>query len=154
MQLSRRGMLKLGGLTLCEASTTGYVGQDGTADEAKALLARAVAAIKADEAKALASFRSGSEGFTDRDLYVFCARRDGTVDAHIDPKQIGHKLQDLYDKMGVAFGHEMMAVAQEGQVDTVAYMWPRPGSPVPVHKVSFVTQVADQICGVGYYTER
>ena len=46
------------------------------------------------------------------------------VDAHIDPKQIGRKLQDQYDKVGVAFGQEIMAVAEEGQIKAVAYMWP------------------------------
>jgi hypothetical protein len=30
-------------------------------------------------------------------------------------------------------------------------MWPRPGSDTPVQKITFVTKVTDQICGVGYY---
>jgi hypothetical protein len=38
----------------------------GTADEAKAMLAKAVAALKADKQKTL-------DLFFDRDLYVFCA---------------------------------------------------------------------------------
>ncbi|HVC15821.1 MAG TPA: cache domain-containing protein [Rhodanobacter sp.] len=123
----------------------------GSAAEATAMLERAVAAVKTDEAKALAEFNSGSNGFRDRDLYVFCARSDGMVDAHIDHTQIGRKLQDLYDIVGVAFGEEMMAVAQEGTIKGVSYMWPRPGSRHPTQKVSFVTRVADQVCGVGYY---
>ncbi len=115
------------------------------------MLERAVAAVKADEAKALAEFSRGGGGFRDRDLYVFCARRDGKVDAHIDPTQIGRNLKDLYDIDGVAFGQEMMAVAQEGDIKGVSYMWPKPGLRVPAEKVSFVARVADQICGVGYY---
>jgi signal transduction histidine kinase len=125
--------------------------QEGTSEEAKAMLAQAVTAVKANEASALSAFSSGTNGFRVNDLYVFCARRDGTVDAHIDPKQIGRKLQDQYDKVGVAFGQEIMAVAEEGQIKAVAYMWPRPDSQTPVHKVTFVTRVADQVCGVGYY---
>ena len=123
----------------------------GSAQEAKAMLERAVTAIKADETKALAAFNHGESGFRDRDLYVFCAKNNGTVDAHVDPTQIGRKLQDLYDVDGVAFGQEMMAVAQQGAIKAIAYMWPRPDSHVPAQKVSFVTRVADQICGVGYY---
>ena len=46
----------------------------GTADEAKAMLMKAVAAVKADKAKALETFNKGEGGFLDRDLYVFCAR--------------------------------------------------------------------------------
>jgi len=115
------------------------------------MLERAVAAVRTDEAKALAEFSSGEGGFRDRDLYVFCARRNGRVDAHIDRTQIGRKLQDLYDLDGVAFGQEMMAVAREGEFKGVSYMWPKPGSREPTQKISFVTRVADQICGVGYY---
>jgi len=126
-------------------------GDKGSAQDAKAMLERAVAAVKADEAKALAAFRSGGDGFSDRDLYVFCARLDGTVDAHIDPQQIGRNIKNLYDVDGVAFGQEMMAIATEGQIMWVSYMWPEPGSRVPTAKISFVTRVADQMCGVGYY---
>jgi signal transduction histidine kinase len=122
-----------------------------SAQDAKAMLERAVAAVKTDQAKALAEFRRGGDGFRDRDLYVFCARRDGIVDAHIDPQQIGRNIKDLYDVDGVAFGQEMMATAAEGQIVGVSYMWPEPGSHVPTAKISFVTRVADQMCGVGYY---
>src|ERR1700728_3949497 len=45
----------------------------GTADEAKAMLIKAIAAVKADEAKALDMFNKGEGGFLDRDLYVFCS---------------------------------------------------------------------------------
>lgn len=151
MQSPRRVMLVASGLVGLLGTTPVMGAQEGTAEEAKAMLAQAVAAVKANETVALAAFSSGTNGFRDRDLYVFCARSDGTVDAHIDPKQIGRKLQDQYDKVGVAFGLEIMAVAEQGQVRAVAYMWPRPGSLTPVHKVSFVTRVSDQVCGVGYY---
>ena len=45
----------------------------GTAEEAKAMLERAVAAVKEDKAKALDMFNKGEGGFKDRDLYVWCA---------------------------------------------------------------------------------
>jgi hypothetical protein len=47
--------------------------QYGTAEEAKAMLDRAVSAVKEDKAKALEMFNKGEGGFKDRDLYVFCA---------------------------------------------------------------------------------
>ena len=40
---------------------------------AKAMLEKAVAAVKNDKAKALDMFNKGEGGFKDRDLYVFCA---------------------------------------------------------------------------------
>jgi signal transduction histidine kinase len=136
-------LLLAGGPALAEGKAS--------ADDAKAMLERAIAAVKTNEAQALAAFSHGGAGFRDRDLYVFCARTDGRVDAHIDPVQIGRNIKDLYDVDGVAFGQEMMAIAAAGEIKGVGYMWPEPGSGTPVEKVSFVTRVADQMCGVGYY---
>ena len=54
----------------------------GTPEEAKAMLERAVAAVKEDKAKALDMFNNGEGGFKDRDLYVWCANAsDGIVTA-------------------------------------------------------------------------
>src|SRR4051812_7178749 len=53
-------------------SATAFAQQSGTAAEAKAMLMKAVAAVKADKAKALDMFNKGEGGFLDRDLYVFC----------------------------------------------------------------------------------
>ena len=44
----------------------------GTAAEAKAMLEKAVAAVKADKTKALETINKGEGGFLDRDLYAFC----------------------------------------------------------------------------------
>ena len=55
------------------------------------------------------------------------------------------------DKKGKAFGKEMFDVAREGKLKQVSYMWPKPGSDEPVKKVSYVTKVAGDVCGVGYY---
>ena len=123
----------------------------GTAAEAKAMLEKAVAAVKADKAKALAMFQNGEGGFKDRDLYAFCANAgDGAITAH--PTLMGKKIQDIVDKTGKKLGEEMLKVAAEGKVTEVSYMWPRPGADTaPVEKVSFVTKAGDQICAVGYY---
>jgi signal transduction histidine kinase len=126
-------------------------GQFGTAAEAKAMLEKAVAAVKADKAKALDQIQKGEGGFKDRDLYAFCANAsDGIITAH--PALKGKNIREIKDKNGKALGEEMMKVATEGKVDEVSYMWPRPGADTtPVQKVSFVTKAADQVCGVGYY---
>ena len=46
--------------------------QFGNAEQAKAMLVKAVAAVKADKTKALDMFAKGEGGFLDRDLYPFC----------------------------------------------------------------------------------
>jgi signal transduction histidine kinase len=121
----------------------------GSATEAKAMLDKAVAAVKADKAKALTNFSKGEGGFKDRDLYPFCAGADGVFTAH--PTLMGKSLKELKDKTGKAMGEEMMKVAQEGKVAEVDYMWPRPGATEAVQKISYVTKVGDQVCAVGYY---
>jgi signal transduction histidine kinase len=121
----------------------------GTAEEARAMLDKAVAAVKADKATALQQFTKGEGGFKDRDLYPYCGGPDGTFTAH--PTLAGQSLKDLKDKAGKPLGEEVYAKAQEGGVAEVEYMWPRPGQTEPVKKVVYVTKVDDQVCGVGYY---
>ena len=123
--------------------------QFGTAAEAKAMLEKAVAEVKADKAAALGKFNKGEGGFKDRDLYPFCGGPDGNFTAH--PTLQGKSMKDLKDKAGKALGEEMYKTAKEGQVSDVSYMWTRPGSEQQVQKVSYVTKVGDQICAVGYY---
>ena len=124
--------------------------QFGTPAEARAMLEKAVSALKADKNKALQIFQAGSEGFKDKDLYVFCAGEDGIITAH--PTIKGQQIKDLVDKTGNKLGLAIMAAAKEGQINEVEYMWPRPGADsTPVKKFSYVTKVGDQTCGVGYY---
>jgi signal transduction histidine kinase len=137
--------------TMVGALTTSaaWAGEFGTADEAKAMLTKASAAVKADKAAALAQFAKGEGGFKDRDLYPFCGGPDGTFTAH--PTLTGKSLKDLKDKTGKALGEEIYSTAKEGEIKEVSYMWPRPGQTEPVQKVSFVTKIGDQTCAVGYY---
>jgi len=121
----------------------------GTAAEAKAMLEKAVTALKANQAAALAMFTKGEGGFKDRDLYPFCGGPDGMFTAH--PTLVGKSLKDLKDKSGKPLGEEIYKSATPGKITEVSYMWPRPGTTDPVQKVSFVTKVGDQVCAVGYY---
>ena len=124
-------------------------GDFGTADEAKAMLEKAVTQLKANKAAALVMFTKGEGGFKDRDLYPFCGGPDGNFTAH--PTLVGKSMKDLKDKAGKPIGEEFYATAKVGSISEVAYMWPRPGATDPVQKVSFVTKVDDQVCAVGYY---
>jgi len=123
----------------------------GTSAEAKAMLEKAVAELKADESAALAKFSTGEGGFKDRDLYPYCGGPDGNFTAH--PKLVGNSLKDLKDKGNPpkALGDEIYANAEEGSITEVTYQWPRPGESEPREKVAYVTKVGEQICAVGYY---
>ena len=137
-------------LTLCLAAYA-HAAQYGTADEARAMLDKAVAAVKQNKIKALDMFNKGEGGFKDRDLYVFCANAsDGIVTAHPYGNK-GKQLRDILGKKGFPLGQEMLQKATEGTIKEVTYWWPRPGSDKPLEKISFYTKAGDQICGVGYY---
>src|SRR5689334_23164481 len=115
--------------------------QYGSQREARAMLQRAVVALKKDKAKALAMFNTGEGGFRDRDLYVFCANAsDGILTAH-PYGQKGKLLQDIEGKHGAAFGKEIMHEATEGTIKEVTYWWQRPGSDKPLEKTAFYTKV-------------
>ena len=125
--------------------------ESGTPEEAKAMLERAVTALKADKAQALEMFNARSEGFGDRDLYVYCGGTDGTFTAHYNEKLRGASLKGLKDKAGKAFGEEIYAVATPGEFVEVEYQWNKPDSDALVDKVAYVTKEGDEICAVGYY---
>lgn len=134
------------------STTSSCGGVSGTADDALWMLRRVVAAVQADETRALRAFSRGEDGFRTLDLYVFCiGAADGRMSAHPEPMLLGQDARQLRDPDGKAFAAEMLDVAKEGSVSEVHYLYPRPGSTVPVPKTSFATRVKDQVCGVGYY---
>jgi hypothetical protein len=158
--MNRRSSLTLTSAVLLSfgVSTSAFAQQGslGTAQEARAMLDKAVAAVKADQAVALAMFNKGEGGFKDRDLYPFCFRvSDGKGVATPAAVAAGTDLRTLKDPNGKAFGVELYAAGQkpEGQVTEISdYMFPKPGTTAPAApKVSFVTRVGDLACGVGYY---
>ena len=120
--------------------------QFGTAEEAKAMLEKAVAAVKEDKAKALDMFNKGEGGFKDRDLYVWCANASDGIITATPYWNRGKQLRDIEGKRGAPFGETVMQNATEGT-------WPRPGTDKPLEKTALYTKVGDQICSVGYYKE-
>ena len=124
----------------------------GNAAEAKAMLEKAVVAVKMDKAKALSMFNKGEGGFKDRDLQPFCFDvTDGKIVSSTHLSLLGTDVRSLKDKTDKTFGQELYNAAADGQITEVSYMFPRPGEEVPVQKVSFVTRVSDLGCGVGYF---
>jgi hypothetical protein len=129
-----------------------WVDAAGTREEAQAMLERALAALKEDQAAALASFTAGAPGFKDGDLYVFCVTPEGVVTANGGhPDHIGLNTKDEIDATGKNIGNAILAAAEPDEINTATYMYPRAGSPEPALKNALIGQVEDQICGVGYY---
>ena len=142
--------------TALALSAAAFAQQGGTAQEARAMLDKAVAAVKADQAVALAMFLKGEGGFRDRELYPFCFRlADGKLLASPKAVPAGTDIRSLKDANRNSYGEAIYAAAQkpEGQITEVpSYMFPKPDTTTPTfEKVSFVTKVGDLGCGVGYY---
>src|SRR5882672_696259 len=114
------GVVFVVALTLSTAAIA-QQGKFGTAAEAKAMLAKAVAAVKADKAKALELFNKGEEatGFKDRDLYPFCFNvEDGKImvkrpGATGSADLRGRDVRTLKDETGQAFGEAIYKAAQK-----------------------------------------
>ena len=144
-------------LALAPAAFAQYRG--GTADEAKAMLVKAIAAVRADKDKALDMFNAGEGGFRDRDLYVFCVNAsDGTIVATGNPnlrEALGADIRSAQNSTGQAFGAEIYAAMQkpEGQITEVSYMFPKPGADeTPVARITLAARADNDLgCGVGYY---
>jgi hypothetical protein len=125
----------------------------GNAAEAKALLQKAVAALKANEAEALAAFPKLNGGFRDRDLYVYCFKMtDGTFTAHVNEKFLGTDVRAMKDITDYSpLGQRAYDAAKEGVFTTIDYNFPKPGGTEWVPKQAYLTKVGNQGCGVGYY---
>ena len=148
-------MISALGATVLMFATAAFA--QGTAADAQAMLAKAVAAVKADKAKALDMFNKGEGGFLEGDLYPFCFNAgDGIIVANSNAKRLlGQDVRTLKDPTNNAYGRKLYAAAQkpEGRITTVSYEFQKAGgnNTMPVPKVSFVTRVGDLGCGVGYY---
>jgi hypothetical protein len=122
----------------------------GIAEEAKAMLGRAIDELKADKLAAIAEFNRNDPRFRDRDLFVFCFNKDdGRITAH--EAFVGRDIRTLHDSAGHAFGEDMYRNAKEGQISEIAFQAPMPGSTEKVSKRAYVTAIGDQICGVSSY---
>jgi hypothetical protein len=137
-------------LLWCAASVTAQ--QFGTADEARAMLGRAVAALKADQTAALAQFNDKSnKQFHDLDLYVFCFNAiDGNTLAHPNPALINTDVRAFKFKND-GIGQRLFDAVKSASFATVDYLFPKPGTTEPAAKESFVTRAGELACGVGYY---
>ena len=124
----------------------------GTVKEAQAMLARAIAEVKADRRAAIEKFNHNAPGFRDRDLFVFCfGASDGIFTAH--EGLVAHDVRELRDLAGEAVGEQIFAAAKDGEVARVSYVSRLPGTTHNVLKDAFVRRAGDQVCGVSIYRD-
>jgi len=124
----------------------------GTADEAQAMVAKAIAAYDAQGTAAFAAMNPPSTEFRDRDLYVFVIGPDNSVVVNgQDASRLGSDLAQVVDSTGKAFGQEMIEKANEQGV-WVDYVWRDPLTGKDDQKSSWIVRHDGYIFGCGIYT--
>jgi len=122
----------------------------GTAEEAKAMLMRAVAEVKKDKLAAIDSFNNNDARFRDRDLFVFCFNGEtGKYTAH--EAVVGHDVRAFRDAKGQPVGQRMYEIAAEGKTVSVDYILPVPGSTELAIKRAYLARIEGQVCGTSAY---
>jgi uncharacterized protein Yka (UPF0111/DUF47 family) len=126
--------------------------RQGSADEAQALVERAIAlARRIGPASAFQQMRDASQGFVDRDLYVFAVDRSGTYRLHsAKPAMEGKRVHDLPGIDGDRFVHETWTNTKGG-TGWIEYQILNLGTGVVQPKASYMARLDDQLvlgCGV------
>jgi hypothetical protein len=127
--------------------------QFGTAEEARAMLDRAITALKADETGALRAFSDPkNKQFHDRDLFVSCFdTSNGKFTVFPGPGMVGIDVRTFKfgdDPIGQR-AFDAIQGTPEGAVAAMDYDFPKSGKPAT--KQSLETRIGKQGCGVAYY---
>jgi cytochrome c len=127
----------------------------GTAEQARAMLDRAVAALKADPGAALKAFNDDhNKDFRLHDLFVYCFNTgDGKFTAYELSVLIGADIRKfkLYNEPMGQRSFDAVHDAPEGAVVSVDYQMPKEGETKPSPKQAIEARVGDQACGVSYF---
>ena len=140
-------------LTYALAQTAAF--GDASPDQAQALLARAVDAVRADSGRALDAFNTLCGPYAEDDLYVFVissadklVRANGAdprlTDTDADPLSLRAPGGKLVQELIVAAGQR-----DQGEMD---YVWLNPTTGNAETKHVFLHKVNGMVVGVGSYT--
>jgi signal transduction histidine kinase len=134
-------------------SAASAAAEKGTANEATALVKKAVDYMKANgKEKAFAEFNNPKGQFIDRDLYIFVFDLNGKTLAHgTNPKLLDKNLVDLKDADGKLFIKEFIDVANAKGKGWVDYKWPNPLTKAIEPKSTYIEKVGDVLVGCGIY---
>ena len=134
----------------------GYQAPRASADDARAMLERAVAVARSEGgAQAAARFNDRRGDFVKDDLYVFMVNMEsGRFEAMgMNPALSDTDALGLRDAAGNALVAEMIARLQKADEATVDYVWRNPVTNAVENKRSYVRKVGTSLVGVGHYLE-
>jgi cytochrome c len=131
----------------------GYYVARATAEQAKALLARAVDAVRTDPGTAMEAFNKLRGTYSEDDLYVFVIDLDSNrFLAHgANRRLVGTDALSLNDARGKPLGRQLAAAVQNTDQAEFEYPWPNPVTGKVENKHTFLRKVGKLLVGVGYY---
>jgi cytochrome c len=146
-------MKKLFVVILINLFLVGVAFAGGTADEAKTLMDKAVAYVKANgKEKAFAEFTNQKGKFIDRDLYIFAVDFKGLTLAHGgNEKLVGKDMYGLKDADDKLFIQKFIEVAKTKGSGWVDYKWSNPLTKKIENKSTYVQRIDDYFLGCGIY---
>lgn len=147
-------MKKLDGISACGIfllAPAPLAWSAGTPEEAKALVAGAIAFYRANaREKALEEFSNPEGKFVKGDLYIFVFDPNGTIIAHGgDPKLVGRDFTGIQDPDGKYFAREFIKIGPEG--GWVDYKWMNYKTGNVETKTAYLKRIDDVIIGCGAY---
>jgi methyl-accepting chemotaxis protein len=125
----------------------------GTANDAKALVEKAVSYIESGgKQAAFAKINNPLSDLVIRDLYIFVYGMDGVVQAHGgNPSLIGKNMLGSTDAHGKHFIQERIEIARKDGSGWQDYMFLNPETKEVESKTSYIRKVGDLIVGCGVY---
>ncbi|MES2263686.1 MAG: methyl-accepting chemotaxis protein [Pseudomonadota bacterium] len=126
----------------------------GDQDDAKALVARAVAYAQAAGVEALIAGVNDpvERQFADRDLYLVMFTLDGAIVAHgANRRLLDHDARLLRDPDGKAFGKEMIEVARKQGEGWVPHQFLHPVTQQMKSKCTYVKRMGKLLVSCGFY---
>jgi cytochrome c len=136
----------------------GYYNPHSTSDEARAMLAKAVDAIKQDPKAAFARINDINGGFIHDDVYVFVVGINDHVmyASGATPRLVGRKVDSVTDINGQRIFPASVEVAKAAAKGTgeLRYTWLNPVTRRQENKITYLERVGDYAVGVGYYPEQ
>ncbi|MBA4390862.1 MAG: histidine kinase [Syntrophus sp. (in: bacteria)] len=125
----------------------------GTAAEAKVMMEKATAFLKADgKEKAFSAFDNPQGQFVKDDLYIFVIDVTGMTLAHGgNPKLVGKSLIGLKDSDGKPFIKGLIDAANAKGTGWFDYNWTNPTTKKVQAKSTYFQKVGDLVFGCGIY---
>lgn len=132
----------------------GYYVPRASAEQAQAMLWRAVHELKQDDQAAIRTFNDLNGGFVQDDLYVFIVGIDDLrMYAHgAQPRLIGQDVAELQDANGKPIIKEMVSRVKTGDAGELTYAWQNPVTRQTESKTTYFRRVGRYLVAVGAYS--